>query len=183
MSRASRRLLLDQADPVGCATLSSSATTHRTSTVSVRSLLISLLTPSLAKTGFRFPLFAALETQVGIQSVLQCHGSFATATCVLCKYHVKGSFIEREIMQQKVPMCPRCAEADELAETARAKKRKTQAGGAKGKGKGKSKSGWGGGSSDEEEGGGTSSGGSLGSLGRGVMKVCTGPLVRGTRPD
>ena len=70
-------------------------------------------------------------------------------------------------MEQRVPMCPRCAEADERAEVAKSKKRKTGAGGGKGKGKGKS--GWGGGSSEEDDSG-TGSGTPMGS-GRGVMKV------------
>jgi NAD-dependent SIR2 family protein deacetylase len=49
-----------------------------------------------------------LETVVGIRNVLQCHGSFATASCLECRIRVPGSVIEQEIMQGEVPLCKRC---------------------------------------------------------------------------
>ncbi|KXN87667.1 NAD-dependent protein deacetylase hst1 [Leucoagaricus sp. SymC.cos] len=49
-----------------------------------------------------------LETLAGVQRVLQCHGSFATATCVQCRRKVPGSEVEAEIMARKVPLCPVC---------------------------------------------------------------------------
>ncbi|ESK87387.1 histone deacetylase [Moniliophthora roreri MCA 2997] len=49
-----------------------------------------------------------LETAAGVQRVIQCHGSFATATCLLCRRRVPGKEIESEIMSRKVPLCPVC---------------------------------------------------------------------------
>ncbi|KAF9444474.1 SIR2-domain-containing protein [Macrolepiota fuliginosa MF-IS2] len=49
-----------------------------------------------------------LETLAGVQRVLQCHGSFATATCLQCRRKVPGAEIEAEIMARKVPLCPIC---------------------------------------------------------------------------
>ncbi|KAH7885791.1 DHS-like NAD/FAD-binding domain-containing protein [Phlebopus sp. FC_14] len=52
-----------------------------------------------------------LESQAGISRVLQCHGSFKTATCLLCRSKVPGIEIEREILEQRVPYCKGCLEA------------------------------------------------------------------------
>ncbi|KAF8074705.1 SIR2-domain-containing protein [Lyophyllum atratum] len=49
-----------------------------------------------------------LETLAGVQRVLQCHGSFATASCLLCRRRVPGAEIEADIMNQKVAICPVC---------------------------------------------------------------------------
>ncbi|KAJ7583182.1 SIR2-domain-containing protein [Mycena floridula] len=49
-----------------------------------------------------------LETLVGIQRVIQCHGSFATATCLFCETQVPGKAIEREIFERKVALCKVC---------------------------------------------------------------------------
>ncbi|KAG7444451.1 DHS-like NAD/FAD-binding domain-containing protein [Guyanagaster necrorhizus] len=49
-----------------------------------------------------------LETKAGVQNVLQCHGSFATASCLQCRRKVPGTEIEAEIMKKKVPLCPVC---------------------------------------------------------------------------
>ncbi|KAE9406280.1 DHS-like NAD/FAD-binding domain-containing protein [Gymnopus androsaceus JB14] len=49
-----------------------------------------------------------LETVAGVKQVLQCHGSFATASCLLCRRRVPGNEIESEIMRRKVPLCPVC---------------------------------------------------------------------------
>ncbi|KAJ7808887.1 SIR2-domain-containing protein [Mycena olivaceomarginata] len=49
-----------------------------------------------------------LHTLAGVTRVLECHGSFVTATCVLCHRQVPGSEIEADIMAQKVPLCPVC---------------------------------------------------------------------------
>nr|KAJ3422886.1 NAD-dependent protein deacetylase sirtuin-1 [Polyrhizophydium stewartii] len=51
-----------------------------------------------------------LERAAGINRVVQCHGSFATATCIVCGYHVPGSAIEPDIQKKSVPRCPRCHE-------------------------------------------------------------------------
>ncbi|KAJ1499195.1 NAD-dependent histone deacetylase sir2 [Coelomomyces lativittatus] len=39
-----------------------------------------------------------LESSAGIQRVIQCHGSFKTATCMTCGHQVPGNVIEKEIM-------------------------------------------------------------------------------------
>ncbi|KAJ7224284.1 SIR2-domain-containing protein [Mycena pura] len=49
-----------------------------------------------------------LETLAGVSRVLQCHGSFATASCLLCRRQVLGSEIEADILAQKVPLCSVC---------------------------------------------------------------------------
>jgi len=43
-----------------------------------------------------------------VRNALQCHGSFATASCLECRVRVPGSVIEQEIMQGEVPLCKRC---------------------------------------------------------------------------
>ncbi|KAJ7281537.1 DHS-like NAD/FAD-binding domain-containing protein [Mycena rebaudengoi] len=49
-----------------------------------------------------------LETLAGVSRVLQCHGSFATASCLFCRRQVPGSVIEADILAQKVPLCSVC---------------------------------------------------------------------------
>ncbi|KAI9357821.1 DHS-like NAD/FAD-binding domain-containing protein [Pilaira anomala] len=49
-----------------------------------------------------------LEHKANIKRVVNCHGSFATATCVTCGYKVDGKEIESYIMAQQVPPCPKC---------------------------------------------------------------------------
>ncbi|KAH7105986.1 SIR2-domain-containing protein [Auriculariales sp. MPI-PUGE-AT-0066] len=52
-----------------------------------------------------------LEHAAGVRKVLQCHGSFATATCVQCGMHVLGDTIKDDILAQRIPYCqsPTCA--------------------------------------------------------------------------
>ncbi|VDD84596.1 unnamed protein product [Mesocestoides corti] len=50
----------------------------------------------------------ALEQAAGITWVIQCHGSFATASCESCQYQVPGEAVREAIMSQRVPRCPRC---------------------------------------------------------------------------
>jgi NAD-dependent SIR2 family protein deacetylase len=54
-----------------------------------------------------------LESVAGIDKVINCHGSFNTASCLVCKNQVPGSAIEADVMAQKIPLCPLpcCAEA------------------------------------------------------------------------
>ena len=47
-----------------------------------------------------------LEQVVGIQNVVQCHGSFATATCMKCKNKVDAEIIREDIFAQRIPYCP-----------------------------------------------------------------------------
>jgi NAD-dependent SIR2 family protein deacetylase len=49
-----------------------------------------------------------LETLAGVQRVLQCHGSFATASCLQCHQRVPGTEIETDIMRHRVPLCTAC---------------------------------------------------------------------------
>ncbi|KAI8369870.1 DHS-like NAD/FAD-binding domain-containing protein, partial [Choanephora cucurbitarum] len=49
-----------------------------------------------------------LEHKANIKRVVNCHGSFATASCVTCGYKVDGKEIEEYIMAQKVAPCPQC---------------------------------------------------------------------------
>ncbi|KAJ3315213.1 NAD-dependent protein deacetylase sirtuin-1 [Blyttiomyces sp. JEL0837] len=50
----------------------------------------------------------ALELMVGIERLIQCHGSFATASCVKCRYQISGKELEPFIQGQTVMPCPRC---------------------------------------------------------------------------
>ncbi|KIJ65176.1 hypothetical protein HYDPIDRAFT_88766 [Hydnomerulius pinastri MD-312] len=58
-----------------------------------------------------------LETQAGITRVLQCHGSFKTATCLQCQTKVPGAAIEREILEQRIPYCKACYEVHKASES------------------------------------------------------------------
>ncbi|CAO3568021.1 unnamed protein product [Mortierella alpina] len=49
-----------------------------------------------------------LEQKAGIQKVLQCHGSFATASCVRCGHQVQGDEIKDSIFKQEVAYCKMC---------------------------------------------------------------------------
>ncbi|CAL1715219.1 unnamed protein product [Somion occarium] len=49
-----------------------------------------------------------LETRAGVQRVLQCHGSFATASCINCHTRHPGNAIEDDIMNHRVPLCKGC---------------------------------------------------------------------------
>ncbi|KAI8091479.1 DHS-like NAD/FAD-binding domain-containing protein [Gilbertella persicaria] len=49
-----------------------------------------------------------LEHKANIKRVVNCHGSFATASCVTCGYKVDGKEIEDYIMAQTVAPCPKC---------------------------------------------------------------------------
>ncbi|GLB43369.1 putative sir2 family protein [Lyophyllum shimeji] len=82
-----------------------------------------------------------LETLAGVQRVLQCHGSFATASCLLCRRRVPGTEIEDDIMQRRVALCPVCNAPDAAAPTVRKKK----------KGKKKAKGDWDGTDEDESD--------------------------------
>lgn len=51
-----------------------------------------------------------LEANVGIvpEKMVQCHGSFAFATCVTCRYKVPGDEIYPQIRRKDIPYCPKC---------------------------------------------------------------------------
>merc|ERR1719394_1228606 len=50
-----------------------------------------------------------LEQEAGIQNVVQCHGSFATATCAVCGLKVDSDAIKQDILNQVIPHCPKCS--------------------------------------------------------------------------
>ncbi|XP_053548249.1 NAD-dependent protein deacetylase sirtuin-1 [Bombina bombina] len=56
-----------------------------------------------------------LEQVAGIQRIIQCHGSFATASCLICKYKVDCEVVREDIFNQIVPRCPRCSHNEPLA--------------------------------------------------------------------
>jgi len=53
-----------------------------------------------------------LEQVAGIKNVVQCHGSFASATCMNCKFKVSCEDVKEDIFQQKIPHCKKCNEVD-----------------------------------------------------------------------
>jgi len=68
-----------------------------------------------------------LENRAGVEKVLQCHGSFATASCLQCRQKVPGKEIEADILSQKVPLCRVCSVAAVPAAKGKAKKSKKKA--------------------------------------------------------
>ncbi|CAB3384876.1 Hypothetical predicted protein [Cloeon dipterum] len=51
-----------------------------------------------------------LEQVAGIKQVIECHGSFATASCTKCKTKVSSDTIKDDILGQKIPYCAKCLE-------------------------------------------------------------------------
>jgi NAD-dependent SIR2 family protein deacetylase len=49
-----------------------------------------------------------IESRVGLKRIFQCHGSFATASCIVCRNRVPGSAIEGNIFSHTVPWCEIC---------------------------------------------------------------------------
>lgn len=51
-----------------------------------------------------------LESNAGIEAdnLVQCHGSFATASCVTCHWRLPGSNIFDNIRKMELPLCPYC---------------------------------------------------------------------------
>ncbi|XP_014251886.1 NAD-dependent protein deacetylase sirtuin-1-like isoform X2 [Cimex lectularius] len=49
-----------------------------------------------------------LEKVAGINNVIECHGSFSTASCTFCGYKVTSDDIKEEIFQQQIPYCTKC---------------------------------------------------------------------------
>lgn len=49
-----------------------------------------------------------LEQVAGIKNVIECHGSFSTASCTKCKYRCDADSIRADIFAQRIPVCPRC---------------------------------------------------------------------------
>lgn len=53
-----------------------------------------------------------LFEKVGVSKTLNCHGSFATASCLRCRTKFPGSAIEDDVFAQRVALCPLCTKAD-----------------------------------------------------------------------
>ncbi|KAF9511359.1 hypothetical protein BS47DRAFT_1395157 [Hydnum rufescens UP504] len=49
-----------------------------------------------------------IEGIVGVKRVFQCHGSFATASCIVCHNKVPGSDIKDDIYAHTIPYCVPC---------------------------------------------------------------------------
>jgi len=49
-----------------------------------------------------------LERVAGIQRVIECHGSFSTASCTKCKYKCNADALRADIFAQRIPVCPQC---------------------------------------------------------------------------
>ncbi|XP_038677745.1 NAD-dependent protein deacetylase sirtuin-1 isoform X1 [Scyliorhinus canicula] len=49
-----------------------------------------------------------LEQVAGIRRIVECHGSFAMASCLMCKYKVDCEAIRKDVFNQVVPQCPKC---------------------------------------------------------------------------
>ena len=51
-----------------------------------------------------------LESHAGISpsKLIQCHGSFATATCIECRHHVSGDVIYKDLKSGIIPRCEAC---------------------------------------------------------------------------
>ena len=65
-----------------------------------------------------------LELKAGIKNVVQCHGSFATASCVNCRVQVPGDAIKNDLLKTHVPLCKLCN--DGKPKRSRKKKRKSK---------------------------------------------------------
>ncbi|KAF4532265.1 hypothetical protein B566_EDAN016447 [Ephemera danica] len=51
-----------------------------------------------------------LEQVAGIENVIECHGSFATASCTRCKAKVSADVIREDILEQRIPKCAQCSQ-------------------------------------------------------------------------
>ena len=67
-----------------------------------------------------------IEAAAGIlpEKLIQCHGSFATASCYKCKYQVPGETIFADIKADRIPRCDRCTANLRLMRASGSMKRK-----------------------------------------------------------
>ncbi|XP_016968607.1 NAD-dependent histone deacetylase sirtuin-1 [Drosophila biarmipes] len=49
-----------------------------------------------------------LERVAGIQRVIECHGSFSTASCTKCRFKCNADALRADIFAQRIPVCPQC---------------------------------------------------------------------------
>ena len=52
-----------------------------------------------------------LEEVCGLKRVINCHGSFSTATCTRCGLQVRAQEIQADVLEQRIPLCPRCPDS------------------------------------------------------------------------
>lgn len=52
-----------------------------------------------------------LEMRAGVEHVIQCHGSFATFSCLKCSTRYPGHIFESQISQGAIVLCPSCTTA------------------------------------------------------------------------
>ncbi|KAJ6437784.1 histone deacetylase SIR2 [Purpureocillium lavendulum] len=71
-----------------------------------------------------------LEVKAGLpkDKLVQCHGSFGTASCVQCGFQMDGEAIFPDIKAGNIPRCPRCVQALLAGTAGRRRKRKRSAG-------------------------------------------------------
>ncbi|RAL17237.1 putative histone deacetylase SIR2 [Aspergillus homomorphus CBS 101889] len=69
-----------------------------------------------------------IEANAGVlaENIVQCHGSFATATCVKCRFQVAGDEIFDEIKKGAIPQCAACR--DRIAEESSMKRKRSTTG-------------------------------------------------------
>ena len=67
-----------------------------------------------------------IEASAGIlpEKLIQCHGSFSTASCIECKYQVPGETIFPDIRADRIPTCDRCTARQRALRAPIAMKRK-----------------------------------------------------------
>lgn len=67
-----------------------------------------------------------IEAKAGIlpEKLIQCHGSFVTASCVMCRARVPGETIFPEILAGKIPRCKRCLDLIRIQQGSTGMKRK-----------------------------------------------------------
>ncbi|GAA5832524.1 hypothetical protein JCM11251_001358 [Rhodosporidiobolus azoricus] len=92
-----------------------------------------------------------LFEQVGVEKMLNCHGSFATASCLLCRRRFPGSAIEADVFASRVPLCPYCTAEQKQREEEEAEAKRREEEEPPKKKKKKSQNEWEEGSEDEKE--------------------------------
>ncbi|KUI69811.1 NAD-dependent protein deacetylase hst1 [Cytospora mali] len=67
-----------------------------------------------------------LESKAGISpdKLIQCHGSFATATCITCGHQAPGETIFPDLKAGQIPRCPQCSAPRRPTTTTNSRKRK-----------------------------------------------------------
>ena len=67
-----------------------------------------------------------LEVKAGLpkDKLIQCHGSFGTASCIQCGFQIQGEKIFPDIKAGNIPRCPRCVQGLRAAVSAGPAKRK-----------------------------------------------------------